>query len=129
MVTDFFGSVRNVELLNKTSAESDREEEETPAGNKEETSAEREKGGGIKTVFPSGHYLTPQDSLVRILTHILSYMQSINVYVLLMQPLPLKDSGTKVSDDDRLVHIAVVLFMTILTMATTLGIYHVIAEH
>lgn len=45
-----------------------------------------------------------------------------------MQALPEEDLGAKVSNDTGLVYLMVVLFMTLATMATTLGIYHVKRE-
>lgn len=56
LLTDFFGSVRSVELLNQTS---------------DPLEGEGQEGGDYTVVrpdgesLPHGHYLTPQDSLVR----------------------------------------------------------------
>ena len=55
LLTDFFGSVRTIQLLNQTSASSEGEGQEGVVY--EET---RPQGEGL----PSGHYLTAQDSLV-----------------------------------------------------------------
>lgn len=44
-----------------------------------------------------------------------------------VQALP--QESAKVSHDNGLVYIAVGLFMALITMATTVGIYHVIMEH
>ena len=55
LVTDFFGSVRNIELLNKTSDEgSNQRQSEVPV-----TKYHHDKN------LPPGHLLSPRDSLVR----------------------------------------------------------------
>lgn len=61
LLTDFFGSVRNIELLNQTSAGSEGEERSKEEGEVEVTPAARHS----EASFPHGHYLSPQDSLVR----------------------------------------------------------------
>ena len=61
LVTDFFGSVRNIELLNETSpGDYQSEVEEEREGEEEEGRMLPEKD----TSLQGGRYLTPQDSLV-----------------------------------------------------------------
>lgn len=61
LLTDFFGSVRNIELLNQTSTETDRRGKEEGWG--------REGGHPVTDdtdrSLPQGYYLAPHDALVR----------------------------------------------------------------
>lgn len=68
LLTDFFGSVRNIELLNQTSIgrEGEGVESTSEGRSKQEGGMESNLAASRgETSFPRGHYLSPQDSLVR----------------------------------------------------------------
>ena len=62
LLTDFFGSVRNIELLNQTSPETNKGRR----GEERELDSEHTPAtGSNERPLPQGYYLTPQDALVR----------------------------------------------------------------
>lgn len=127
LVTDFFGSVRNIEFLNRTATGS--EWEGTPTGSEKEeetgTATDHTHASNVD-VFPDARYLMPHDSLVR--DSIILWNFPTNL--LFLQALPVEDlrtKGTKVKGS-VLVSVAVGISLTVVTMITTLGFCHVMVK-
>ena len=132
LVTDFFGSVRNIELLNQT----------VLVGVEGEGPEERRTSSPDDThPLPPARYLTPGEALVmNTFTHVcmcvcvgggervIQFGGLVIGAAIPPQAIPKADQSSKVNAGTDL--IAVGLFMTVITIATMVGIYRVIiADH